>query len=310
MKDEIFIVGSGRSGTTLIRDILNKSPDIFVLPESGYYDRLWAARRYLGGINNRDNRIKWIYYLLFHSHDPAMHKFRSYFPILCEMSDAFNKNISISEFLREILVLLGRKYKNARIYGEKTPREAFYLNHMSRDRKRAVFVLIYRDPRAVIHSMLNRKELKHTVKSAIAEWCLSVGTMLNYAKLNPQNSVEIRYEDLVKNPKVEMMKILDLFRLKWDNEYMCVNSNSSFNTLQIGIQTVANDRWKNEMAIDDIKLIEEYCSPYMKILGYRLLNKVVKKNVILNHYYIKLKAETVIGHLGFRPLSSWSKRKK
>src|SRR6202034_1924131 len=52
----VFIVGSPRSGTTVLRNLLNRHPSIAVCRETDYYHYVYRRRRAVGDLGNLKNR--------------------------------------------------------------------------------------------------------------------------------------------------------------------------------------------------------------------------------------------------------------
>ena len=56
METPIFIVGAPRSGTTLLRNMLNRHPAIAICRETDFHRLVYARRRAFGNIGDLQNR--------------------------------------------------------------------------------------------------------------------------------------------------------------------------------------------------------------------------------------------------------------
>ncbi|MGA3187637.1 MAG: sulfotransferase, partial [Bryobacteraceae bacterium] len=52
----IFIVGAPRSGTTLLRNMLNRHPDISMCRETGFFHYVYSRRHVFGDLSQPQNR--------------------------------------------------------------------------------------------------------------------------------------------------------------------------------------------------------------------------------------------------------------
>ena len=58
MEAFISIVGCPRSGTTLLRNMLNSHPDIFIFPQTQFFNKIWGSRWL---VNFKKNRKQTLY---------------------------------------------------------------------------------------------------------------------------------------------------------------------------------------------------------------------------------------------------------
>lgn len=298
----IVIFGSGRSGTTLIREILNQHPLINVLPETGFYDRLWSARHLLGTPRCRDGLVRWLYYLLFQSYDPAMSVYR---PYLADVIEEFTITPPSDE--NELFVrfaqILGEK-KGKIIHGEKTPRHLLYWRKILEEVPNSRVILMVRDPRAVVASMLKRGDLASEAWRAAVEWRLFAETTKQIMSSNAGRVKVVLYEELIRDSVSTINSICEFL----DIEYHPVMerggvSNSSYNAGAPGIFSDSLDRWKIELSKTEIQVVERISGPELAKYGYEESTKnnnfsLTFKEAIL---YKKMQLEVILGNLGVRP---------
>jgi hypothetical protein len=191
-----FIVGCPRSGTTLLRWMLDAHPAIAVTPETHFGERYLAIRNRAVCARGPDGRTS-----------------SGGLDLFCQ-SRAF-KELSIDErAFRERAGLAPAdpwaplrvamedfaRLRNASIVGEKTPSHSIHLDALAEAFPRARFLMLMRDPRAVAASW-HRASWSHHSTTQIAEtWCRYARAMRRASLRIGPRSLEVSYEDLVQNP--------------------------------------------------------------------------------------------------------------
>ena len=215
MKPPIFIIGSPRSGTTLLRLMITSHRNIVVPPECGF--AVWWKTKY-----ENWNAAE---------HLTRLEEFITDFK-QSKKIETWNLDYeAMSQFLlaqhpasyAELVSLIYTFYASARKpaferWGDKNN---FYLNHIAALDSMfpdAHFVHIIRDGRDVACSYreLAQKRIDSayapdlpTAISGIArEWKLNIETIRNsFAAINPGRTFEIRYEDLVSTPETTLQEL-------------------------------------------------------------------------------------------------------
>jgi sulfotransferase family protein len=183
----IFVVGSMRSGSTLLRLILDSHPDIAVSPETGFMGGLLAAK----SIPNWRYGKEWYTRL--------------------DWTEA-----EVEERLRDFYSGMFRRYASSqgkRRWGEKTP---FHTNHMAamaRVFPDAVFVGIVRHPGAVAASL--RKSFHYSFPEALSYWEATNLAMLRAGTALGNRFAACRYEDIVLEGEPVLRELLDFLGEGW-----------------------------------------------------------------------------------------------
>lgn len=304
----ILIVGTGRSGTTLIREVLNKHPEVNIAPETSFYNRLWAARKLLGSIKIKHNIPKWIYYLLFHSHDPSM---ETYKPLFLDLITTFEKKTPTTYEDMFITILKQfAHFKGKKIYGEKTPNHIFYINYIKQKIPDAKIIVTIRDPRAVTASMINRGDLYNKVYQPAIEWYVGMKQVTKLLSLKKEDIFIIKYEDLVDNSQKVIENLCQFLKIEFYEDMLTPNeTNTSFKELKKkkGIYVEAKEKWRETLSKNDIKTVERICLKYMVDFGYNPDSSNISHYLSFSELYFKFFLEWNIkaGKLGIRPFRAY-----
>jgi hypothetical protein len=197
----IFVIGTGRSGTTLLRLMLCAHPRIYIAHEASFY--VWQANR------GRRARLEDLleYYFKTHSFlwlrlDPARVLRRLGDPARATPGDAF------AAVLREKAADYGRPR-----FGDKTPAHTTHLRQLFADFPDARVVRIVRDPLNTVQS-LSRMPWASASLYANAAAC-----EIERRHVEPfrDRVLAIRLEDLLAAPRDTMGRVLDFVGEPWDD---------------------------------------------------------------------------------------------
>jgi hypothetical protein len=197
-----FIVGVGRSGTTLLRLMLDAHPDLAIPPETHFIPQLFQE--------NNINREEFIN-IISNTHTWA--DFRINKKDL-QMSLESVRPFSVGGGVRMFYQLYAQKF-NAKYYGDKTP---LYLSSMSliqRNLPEARFIHLIRDGRDVAMSYRGLwfgpgddiRMAARLWKDRIYEGRLQANSLKYYH--------EIRFEDLVANTESVLREICEFIELPY-----------------------------------------------------------------------------------------------
>ncbi|HET9858941.1 MAG TPA: sulfotransferase [Nocardioidaceae bacterium] len=176
----VFVVGSMRSGSTMLRLILDSHPNIAIGGETGFMGALLAAK----DIPNWQFGRGWYQRLGWTEKE-------------------------MDERLREFYDGLFRRYaleQGKTRWGEKTPFHTAHMAQMARVFPGAVFVGIVRHPGAVAASL--RKKFHYTFPAALSYWTATNLDMVRAGSTLGQRFALCRYEDLVLEGEPVLREVL------------------------------------------------------------------------------------------------------
>lgn len=289
---KIFIVGVGRSGTSLLMTLLNGHSEIAFTPETHF------LRFYFG-----DDTIK------RHFESKGAQIFKS----ILEKDNYFERlNISAADLLQpyingqkkfdlhdvylEILdQYLARKGKQ--FIGDKDPRYFDYLPTVKAVCPDAKIIHIYRDIRDVVASKMKAEWSAHRpywVNAVISQMQMKRGRGLAKT-LFGQNVYELSYESLVSNPTEALTNLLAFLDLKFEPEMLNLKKSASElvdenemqwkdNTFK-PIQNSNFEKWRKTLTTSKIRAIEIICKDWFKELGYEYSGE---KMFFLKEVFLKL----------------------
>lgn len=188
----ILVVGSMRSGSTMLRLILDSHPNVAIGAETGFVGGLAAAREIPGWNFGKGwyERIGWTEEEM----DQRLHDL--YEPMFRRHSHAQGKSR----------------------WGEKTPFHTMHMDLMAKVFPDAVFVGIVRHPGAVASSL--RRRFHYTFPDALAYWEQTNLAMLRSGTALGDRFGLCRYEDLVLEGEPVLRALLDFVGEPWAPEVL------------------------------------------------------------------------------------------
>ncbi len=188
MEGPIFIVGTMRSGTTLLRLVLDSHERLAIANESGFM-RAVAATKVIPDQHDGDG-----WYRRFGVSDAEM-------------------NARLRAFYDDLFSSYARAQGKAR-WGDKTPFHITHIRLINEVFPDAAIVAIVRHPGAVVASQLRRGR---DFSTALRSWRAQNLGMLRAAGHRPVRSriVVLRYEDLVTEPEGTLRELLSFLEEEW-----------------------------------------------------------------------------------------------
>ena len=214
-----FILGRPRSGTTLLRTLLDAHPNINIpLENSGMIHLYFKYRR----VGNWDRRILHSFLDDFRN----LHYIGSWnldWDSIRALSDqvpggelAFHEAIRVlyfhylSEFSKEEILCLG----------DKSPLNSLYSKDLYHAFPGAKYIHLVRDYRANLASMSKHDIFSPSSTVILMQWKKSVTQIDRLAREDPEHFLQVRYEDLVLDPVNTFGTICDFLGVKFSAELL------------------------------------------------------------------------------------------
>lgn len=282
MKSPIFILGANRSGTTLLRLILNAHSRIAIPEEVDYFNSNFAK------INIKKWKNPNVYLTQYHSLLSGFlsRNHETFKEIDTELlkSEAMKSNIIDFRQPYQMALEAWARHHGKQRWGEKTPGNLFYVDILFEMFPDAKFIHIVRDPRAVVHSM-NEHDFSCFPEDSVINalnWrrIVSRGCELLEKFVPVSQRMTIRYEDLVTSPEEQIATICEFIDEPFEIETLQFHANAKRYMKQTAIsvfnaaatQPISQtkvDRWKNKLSSYEVAAIELICRKEMALLGYK-----------------------------------------
>ena len=280
----IFIAGAGRTGTTMISRILDKSEQACLyFQETHAYPLLWTRSgkaRLPENVRTPDDFAAFI-----EKKYPQINigwRHEKYQPLLNELAEEIRTRKfypdSASHFL-DFLLTTQQSKRPGVIMGEKTPAHIYYYQEINKYFKSPKFIITVRDPRATALSEYVKKNIVHlklapfNLLTFIVRWNTVYRLYEKMLKeLGPQQVLLVKYEDLVSDPEPVIRNICRFSGIDFDSGMLELGVfNSSFgDKFQTGknFNTENIDRWRSELDTKILSVVENNCGNLMERFGY------------------------------------------
>jgi hypothetical protein len=282
-----FVVGVGRSGTTLLRLMLDAHPELAMPPETGFVPDLIAAAKREGAtpetlLEAVTSHRKWGDFPM--SEQELLERWRGL--------DRLRARGAVRAFYELYAAHQGKPR-----WGDKTPGYTMYMGPISNTLPEAHFVHVIRDGRAVALSRMRTLALRPTEISKVARrWQKRLHKARDKgAKLD--HYMEIRYEALIREPEQTLRQVAEFIQLPWDPGMLDYHERSSERLAELDRDipawgkklprsaesrmalhqqttkppdTARIDRWRDELSAEEIESFEREAGGTLTELGYEL----------------------------------------
>lgn len=277
MDSPIFIVGANRSGTTLLRLILNAHSRITIPEELNYfYSEMagWPVEEW----QSHTIDVGFIDYLLDKSCGPLQELGLDVDRLRRELHA--NAPLSLRTPYVAILEAWAALQGKPR-WGEKTPANLFFADVLIEMFPDALFLHLVRDPRDGVASMQKVDFFSNdAVFNALARrQAMTKGVDILEKNVPPEQRLTLRYEDLVTDPEPAIRAVCDFIGEAYEpgmhhfhetsQRYMKERAATEFNvkaTRPITDETV--ESWRKRLSMKQVAIVESICRDQIKQFGY------------------------------------------
>jgi hypothetical protein len=306
----ILIVGTPRSGTELVRAILNNHPDIFISAETHYFDDL-RPRLPSGKLEESDRDHAFRYFMSLRANTYGFGEM------------ATNSDLAVDDVFRSLAKSLGgsadaifvahcRSQEAARgkkVWGEKTPRHLFRSEDILKAFPDARILVMLRDPRGVAASYrdwnkrwLRRQQIEAFSLDSIGReqarvrmsynltilallWRSAAKTALRLQRNYGTGRIFVcRFEDVAAEPQEAVRNITKWIGVDYDSGMLNVGVvNSTYVEHESGqsVDSTIADRWRAKLTPDEAAYIDWLVGPTATRLGYAKSNHDLRPSFVL-----------------------------
>jgi hypothetical protein len=262
----VFVGGSERSGTTLLRNMLTAHPELAVPNESPFTFRTYRemARRGQEG----DVALAW--QLL-----QETSRFKQWRLPLEEVEAMLREHppASYADLIRVIFAAYAR-WRGKPHAGDKTTANALWFPWLADQFPGSRFVHVLRDPREVCMSRVVQIFNKGGMVGAAEHWRAHVAGAREAMPALGDRILEVRYEELIAAPRAQLERLVEFLGIGFD-PVMLQYGRAPDVLPQHGQDVHAREplqtelrRWRTELARDDVSVIESIAGKLMDDVGY------------------------------------------
>ncbi len=275
MAPPVIVLGVGRSGTTLLRVMLDRSSQLAIPYETFFVPQLahrHGRRPKLDDFLDDLGRLRTLYDWGITPDDvrPRLHE-----------------GMTTSEAIAAIFETYAERQGKPR-WGDKTPLYMQQLPLLERLFPDAIWVHLVRDGRDAALSFLELPEgfsgktwaRPGTVPQFAARWRTEILAAQRLGRHAGSRYLELRYEDLVADPERELRRICEHASLAWEAE-MLDHTRPSDTAHMPEHRNLAQPPtpglrdWRSQMSREDALAFEEVAGDVLKSAGYELLAPAV-----------------------------------
>jgi hypothetical protein len=290
-KSPVFILGVPRSGTTLLRLLLNAHSEIAICGEIHFFDQVKEIEKKLPELNKENINTFFRYLNNTYSLQKLTRKEE-----LFENVSKLMKSEQETSYEKFYLYLMQEyaKLDKKKIIGEKTPQNIRYVDEILKLFPDAKIIHIIRDPRAAIASMLKVDWTADDVIINTLKWKIDILFAESYDKTN-SNYKEIHYEELIKNTEPVLKELCEFIGVEYEKTILDFhktakqyigNQPEKVNTFK-PLSADSLERWKNELSPEQIYIIEKIAGSYIEKLGYEKTKIKLKHKLLAPFVFIK-----------------------
>jgi len=268
----LFVVSAPRSGSTLLRLILDAHPDIAVPPPGWLFDLVFPYLYSYGALDNDANFLALAEDVLA---TPTVQKWPLTISAAELVAAAEEKSFA---GLYAALHTAYAKPGHKRRWGEKTPRNAFWIDEIHALFPDARFIHIVRDGRDMAIDISDSILLPYSVYSGANLWQRYVLAIRDSMHRLPGSSfIEIRYEDLCADPEATIRSLCGFLGEDFDRAMLAPNRTKSAEKWSShplhaktseSITTKYCEMYKTRLPRPDVEALEALIGDTLALFGY------------------------------------------
>ncbi|ACK72961.1 hypothetical protein PCC7424_4599 [Gloeothece citriformis PCC 7424] len=293
----IFIVGTPRSGTTLMQNILNKHSDLYIASETHYFSDLRKK------INNGEQKLLTAKEIKL-CEDYFLGLTHKWYGAKCDPEQGWMNRLKLRELANRIglgtdayfeaYCRLCAEKEHKKKWGEKTPRHIFEISTILDIYPQAKIICMIRHPGGLMASYrdwknfyssekyeFSRSERKRIINSynpalISLHWKAAFNAAVEACQKFGTNRVYIqRFEDLVSSPESTLLNLTEWLSL----DYQCsmlnvVQLNSSYlkvwkDESRVGLFNEVAERWRQKLSDTEIATFQFFCGDLIEKAQYK-----------------------------------------
>lgn len=286
-----FVVGSPRSGTTLMSVLLGRHSEIAATPETEFLSHLWFAGKLdtgttASGTHQQVIEVGW-------RHCPALEdlhldrvdvlrRFERHEPTQAGLLRAILEEFAVQQQRKTVV--------------EGTPHHLRFVPTLAKWFPEAKFVCMMRDGRDYAESMLAEDWSGNSRAYLASLWAHNAELADRYRREFADRFLVVRYEDLVARPRNEVARVCAFVDIEEEPQMIEAGAPSSAVPPRLAdrkqrelspIDASSVGRWKRRTSAEDAELMAVMMNRWLGHWGYEVLD--VRKRGRVGHHWLQLR---------------------
>ncbi len=273
-KPPFFVLGSQRSGTTMLRLMMNNHPNLAIPHETGFFVQFREAIDQYGDLAVKENAAKLLEDISRH------HLVRRGGHITNREAILDHPIRSFPDLIDAILTEYAISHGKQR-WGDKTPCYTLYIEVLWKLFPGCKIIHLVRDGRDVALSQRKIEWMSNSLPTLAADWqmktliCHKVGSVLG-----KDHFLELKYENLVTDTESTLRSICGFLdepftddMLEYHRNAKAVVPSASLKWHGNSVQAPDPDKlykWQSKMSKSDRIIFEQVAGQALKLFGYEL----------------------------------------
>ncbi len=267
--------GSGRSGTTLVRAIFDRHPELAVAMEANFLLRALRFRSRWEAESGFDASGFAEFVIAGPNFKKLVMEPESIREALSETPVG-----SVPEAVRAVFAAYARHHQKP-LYGDKTPDYVKHFAKLAESFPEARFVHIIRDGRNTAVAYLDRGFGPESIGEVATYWKRNVEKGRAAGEvLGPERYAELRYEDLIEDPEPEVRRISTFLGLDYDaamleywdttDEVLAGQPRAHLHVSAARPPTKGLRDWRRDLTTEQIGVFQVVAGKTLERLGYEI----------------------------------------
>ncbi|MCA6073433.1 sulfotransferase family protein [Fulvivirga sedimenti] len=287
---KIFLLGSERSGSNLLRSLLGRHKNISA-PIAGHLSDVFYGRfHYYLPLSNESKRELLLDLIEYLNHPFNDWKIERTFDL-----DALISSSHLNNFIQfqDLVHRIKAGQENKDHYFSKDNHNHRYALGYLQNLTNVKFIYLVRDPRDQIASWMRTPIYLHTPHAAVLKWKQEQNDIIRLSSFYGVDMKLVKYEDLVDDSRATMTSILKFLNLPIDEN--CFNTDPKnkeaskhpfWKNINKPIKSKNYGKYRDVLTEGDVNLIETIAKWEMNQLNYSLVSNADWKKP--NYYLFRL----------------------
>jgi hypothetical protein len=270
-KPPVFLLGSQRSGTTMLRLMLNNHPNLAIPHESAFITIYFRKLGDYGDLSRKENARKLL-------GDVARHPLVLRGKLIADPEAVLARPIhDYRDFVDAIFQCYADALGKAR-WGDKTPFYTPDIDVIRRIFPTAKIVHLVRDGRDVVLSQRSIEWMSGNLPKLVLDWQWKTSIAHKVGAVLGEDFLEVRYEDLVRRPEEILRQICSFIGEAYDPTMLNYSVNATDVVPSGSLKWHRNsvkppdptqlEKWKTKLSKSERILFEQLAGETLDLFGY------------------------------------------